>query len=482
MSYALFLQTDWTLFIGRFHPLFVHLPIGFLLLAGVLEFANRRQQKGAWDSAVSLSLLFGMVAGVLSAFCGWMLAADGGYDPSTLSWHRWMGIGTTVLAGVAWAIKSGRMSFDRKYLTAALGLTLVGLLITGHLGGNLTHGEGYLYQYAPGLVQQLMGVEPDEGEEKIFASPDSVVIYADLIQPVLEEKCMSCHSDTKTQGSLNMSTYHTLMEGGEHGAVIEPEAALASEIIRRVTINPSSVKYMPTKGTPLTFTEINLLSWWIEMGADSSGRLTEVEVPDRIKALLMRDYKLDTRPKPYVETANTEPIDEAAKAKLEEAGFSVQMLAANSNFVEVGPRVIQAQVSSEQIEALLEAKEQITWVNFGGAGIKDEDLKVIGQLPELTRLRLEKNQITDAGVAQLKGLQHLESLNLYATEITDASLDVIAGLPSLKKVYLWQTKVSQEGIESLRSKRPELMVDTGFQFAQQLTAEEGDEAEETEEE
>lgn len=471
MSPTLFLQTDWTLFIGRFHPLVVHLPIGFLLLAGILEWFNRKQPKPGWDSAISLSLLFGALGGFVAAFCGWMLAADGGYESGTLGWHRWLGIGTSVLAVVAWLMKTKRISSDPKYFIGVLVASLLGLTITGHLGGNLTHGEGYLYQYAPPLVQKMMGHTPDSLNTRQFSSPDSVVVYADLIRPVLEQKCYSCHSDTKSQGGLNMATYSLLMEGGEHGSVIEPEAPLGSELVRRVTIDPGSAKYMPTKGTPLTYTEINLLSWWIEIGADSSLRLTEAEVPESIKTLLMRDYKLDTRPKPYVETANTSPLAEEAKGALEAAGFSVQMLAANSNFVEVGPRVVRSAVSSEQVQALLEAKNQITWVNFGDAGLGDEDLKVIGQLPQLTRLRLEKNQITDAGVAYLKDLKHLESLNLYGTAVTDASIDQIARLPSLKKVYLWQTEVSQDGVERLRSKRPELMIDTGFQFAQQTTEE-----------
>lgn len=472
MASSLFLQTDWALFIGRFHPLIVHLPIGFLLLAGILELVNRKQQRSGWDSAISASLIFGALGGFLAAFCGWMLASDGGYDGSTLFWHRWLGISMSVLAVIAWLLKSDRLSVSPKYFTGTLGLTLLALTVTGHLGGNLTHGEGYLYQYAPAFVQQLMGQEPDTLSNKTFSSPDSIMIYADLIQPVLEEKCVTCHNDNKTKGSLNMTTYHMLMEGGEHGSIIEPEAALSSEMVRRVTINPASVKYMPTKGTPLTFTEISLLSWWIETGADSSLRLTETEVPESIKALLLRDYKLDTRPRPYVETATTTPLAESAKSNLESTGFSVQLLAANSNFVEIGPKVIKGEVEGDQIQVLLEAQDQITWLNLGDTGIQDGDLEIIGQLPQLTRLRLEKNPISDAGLRSLKDLNHLESLNLYGTKVTDASMDLIAGLPALKKIYLWQTEVSQAGIESLQTKRPELMIDTGFQFAQQVITDE----------
>lgn len=474
MSNFLFLQTDWSLFIGRFHPLFVHLPIGFLLLAGVLEWINRRKQQTTWDGAISLSLLLGSLSGFLAAFCGWQLASEGGYDDSTLFWHRWLGIGTSVLGLVAWAIKTERLKFSSKSFVGLLAASLLMLTITGHLGGNLTHGEGYLYQYAPGFVQTIMGQRADTVGTRAFANPDSILVYTDLIRPVLEQKCFSCHGESKTQGGLNLATFTALQEGGEHGEVIEAGLALNSELVRRVTINPGSAKYMPPKGTPMTFTEISLLSWWIDQGADSSMHLTQTEVPEHIKTLLMRDYKLDTRPKPYVETANTDPMTDETKQALEKAGFSVQMLAANSNFVEISPSVVHAQVSSEQIKALSDGGKQITWLNLGSSGITDADLTVIGQLDQLTRLRIEKNEITDAGIAQLSGLEHLESLNLYGTQVSDAALEQLAKLPALKKLYLWQTQVTEQGIESLRSKRPDMMIDSGFQFAQQEVEEPAD--------
>lgn len=469
MYSALFLQTDWNLFIGRFHPVLVHLPIGFFLLAGLFEFFAYKKKEKKWDEAVALSFLFAGLGGVAAAVCGWSLAAEGGYDSGTLFWHRWLGIGSSLLGFLAWFVKSGRLKLSRNVWLGTVAAGLIGITVTGHLGGNLTHGENYLYQYAPGLVQTLVGYEQDTTGTPDFSSPDSVQIYADLIRPVFERKCFSCHSDAKSQGGLNMATFANLMEGGEHGAVVAAGDALGSELVRRVTINPSSVKYMPTKGTPMTFTEVSLLSWWIDSGADSALHLTEAEVPDHIKALLLRDYELDTRPKPYVETAQTSPLTPESRQALETAGFAVNVLAANSNFVEVGPKTIRGQVSSEQLQTLPQAKAQITWLNLGDAGLKDSDLQAIGQLDQLTRLRLENNNITDAGIAHLSKLSHLESLNVYGTQITDAALDVIGKLPSLKRVYLWQTKVTEPGVEQLRSKRPNLMIDIGFQFAEQTT-------------
>jgi hypothetical protein len=41
MLIPLLQASPWALFIGRFHPVLVHLPIGFLLIAALLEIGRR---------------------------------------------------------------------------------------------------------------------------------------------------------------------------------------------------------------------------------------------------------------------------------------------------------------------------------------------------------------------------------------------------------------------------------------------------------
>ena len=63
---------EFILFLGRFHPVLVHLPIGGLVLVGVLELLARFPRFK--DAAQSNRLILGLTAAssVASALLGWM--------------------------------------------------------------------------------------------------------------------------------------------------------------------------------------------------------------------------------------------------------------------------------------------------------------------------------------------------------------------------------------------------------------------------
>ncbi|MEP1983263.1 MAG: DUF2231 domain-containing protein, partial [Maribacter dokdonensis] len=72
--------SDFVLFLGRFHPLVVHLPIGFLMFALVLELADNYTKMKHLNAAVPLALLFGAISGAVACMLGYMLSQSGGYD------------------------------------------------------------------------------------------------------------------------------------------------------------------------------------------------------------------------------------------------------------------------------------------------------------------------------------------------------------------------------------------------------------------
>ncbi|MEQ6121266.1 c-type cytochrome domain-containing protein [Reichenbachiella sp. MALMAid0571] len=444
---------NFELFLGRFHPLVVHLPIGFLLLAAIMEVLSRfftEKYKGL-DLAISISILCGCFGAVASIVIGLLLAGGGGYDEQTLFWHKWMGITLAVVAFAGWAVKVGYIKLSTKVTSAIIGLLVVLVSITGHLGGNLTHGSDYLLVYAPKFVQQIAGVNADGGIDKkdIPAHPDSLIVFKHLVQPALINKCSGCHNETKTKGGLLITTKEGIEKGGENGEVVLPGKAHESELFVRVTLPQSSKKFMPPKGEPLTYSELKIMEWWMASGASYEASLSANEVPREIQTLLLRDYGVDTKAKPHYEMIEVPVVSNDELKQMSEAGLMVKPLSSGHHFLQVKPAT--GKVSQDQIDALLLAKEQITWLDLSSSELSDNMLSAVGQLANLTKLKLNNNPITDAGLAELKKLKYLEVLNLYDTQITDESISTLKQMVSLKRVYLWQTNMTNKGAERLKN-------------------------------
>lgn len=445
-------------FIGRFHPLVVHLPIGFLILGVLIEFFFK-EGEGA-KKVIAFSWLMGSLGAAASAFIGWLLANEGGYAEDTLFWHRWIGIGLTVVAFAGWLVKSGRFELG-KTANWALNIGIIAALsVVGHLGGNMTHGSDYLIENAPKPIKAILGEkEAKEIDKTISKTPDSIGIYTDLLAPVFEEKCTRCHDDEIQRGGLNMAHPEGFHEGGDHGEVIAGSAA-ESELFRRVTLLPDHSKYMPLKGTPMTFQEIKLMEWWLESGASFEASLNDQEVPKDIKFVLLEEYGVDLSEKSYYEKVKVAIAPETAIQAMEEAGFKVETLAAGNGLLEVSYNGKEI----PDLAVLAQAKEQITWLDLGNVDLSGVDFSPLGQLKNLTRLQLENTVTTDKNIAALTGLKHLESLNLHHSQVTDACLESLEKISGLKRVYLWETAVTKAAVEDLRSKHEDLEIDMGFSF------------------
>lgn len=451
---------DW---FGRFHPAFVHFPIGILVVGVIMQFIAHRKPTLNLNKAVSTLYLIGFATAVVAAFAGWMLAKEGGYQSDTIFWHRWLGVLMVVLAfGLYWNARKDEVN-HKAMRWGGIALVL-GLMYTGHLGGEMTHGPDYLLESAPDFVKKLAAYE-EGANHPILSDPDSVRLYDDLLKPVLQAKCWTCHDENLTKGGLDMSSEEMLLEGGRNGSVIEGTAE-ESELFKRVTIDPARRKYMPPKGTPLSYQEVKLLEWWIETGASFEKRVTEVEVPDNIQGILMARHELDTKPKTFLEKTKVEPVSEDIMAAIATEGFSIKPIAMNSNFVDVQWKGIDS-LSIDKAAAVLEqAGTQIAWLDMGNANLTDAGMPNLSKLENLVRLKIDNNPISDAGVKHLENLKHLESLNLYSTKITDISAEHLTGLKSLKKLFVWQTDFGSDAAETLQSSIPELEVVQGYTFAE----------------
>lgn len=456
------LLADWALFVGRFHPLLVHLPIGFLLLALVFE---------CWPSKqLLLARRLTWVLGSLTAFsavvAGWLLASGGGEDSSTLFWHRWLGVGVLSLSLVAtWRVF--RQAAQQPFVASALGVML---LLGGHLGGNLTHGEQYLFAYAPAWIQQLGGYEPQkEGLLNIEGNTDSLLVYATFLQPMLEEHCTSCHDSNKQNGGLRLDSPRWLWEGGDSGPALVKGQPLASLLLERMSLPRSNEKAMPPRGEAVSYTHLQLISWWIAQGADSLATLQAAEVPSELQALLKRDFGLDLRTKSFVEKLQVDTLSSEVLAPLVASVWKWARLAETNGALQVW--VKRGQSVGEADLALLQqiAAAQVAELSLEGQQVSGI-LAGLAQFPNLYRLKLNGSDVTDSDMAALGQIPSLQSLNLHSTAVGDVGASHLAILSELQDLYLWQTAVRDSSRVSLQAHLPDLRIHAGFQFREELDA------------
>jgi uncharacterized membrane protein len=471
--------SDWAMFFGHFHPVVVHLPIGMLMIAAIFEFISRKKGLEVLQPAIAPILWWGMITAIISCIFGYLLSTSGEYSEDTLFWHQWMGIGVALVALGAWYMKKNWQhdaGLKKVYMPSIYGLVIL-LTGTGHLGGNMTHGEDYLYTYTPEPFRSIAGLPPRTsgtgGGAKKIENIEQALVYQDIIAPVMEQKCWSCHNANKIKGQLRMDKIELLAKGGENGPIFKANDPENSEMLKRVLLDIEDEHHMPPKGkTPMTEQEIALLHWWIKSGAKFDTKVAQAKPDEKIKPILaalaggtMLAATASTSGGETISAVFNEKISAASEKdikKLTDLNVIVMPVAKDQNFLDVN--FINARgLDDSKISLISNLADQIVWLKLGNTKVTDKSLGEIAKLKNLTRLNLEHTAITDAGIAQLKDLKYLEYINLFDTKITDAGIKELAKLKGLKKIYCWQTKVTQAGVDALKKALPGVEVDTGWQ-------------------
>ncbi|RYF73540.1 MAG: ribonuclease inhibitor [Cytophagaceae bacterium] len=485
----LFLQaqpSDWAMFFGRFHPLIVHLPIGFLLIAGILEIGRRLGKLQLSNGTMSTILFWSAISATVSCVFGYLLSLGGGYDADILEEHKWQGIGVAVFAWIAWGASSDfllkKAPLSSVLYVPALGLSLVALTVAGHHGGALTHGSDYLTQYTPEPFRSIAGLPPRPASIAFKAKPitdvNQAMVYEQIVNPILQTRCVQCHNAEKSKGDLRMDTPEKLTKGGEDGPVFIAGKGAESEMIKRCLLDESDENHMPPKGkTPLTDQQITLLSWWIDQGAPFNKKVADLAVTDMVKPALaalgsgkaIANAEATGKAVPAVGPAPLSPVltmnvpaaDPKVIDELKKTGLLVLPLSKENNQLEVSAVNVRT-FSDAQATLLVKLADQIVWLKLGDTQISDDAIASIAKLKNLQKLHLERTQITDVGLKKLTGLTYLEYLNLYGTAITNAGLASLSGLKSLRSIYVWQTKVTESGIAALKKALPNVEIVGGM--------------------
>lgn len=264
----------WRPFLGPFHSLVLHYPIGFLTMAFLLEIRSLRDVSVERRRITRLVIWLSLLSGLASAGLGILRAGGGGYDPKAVSLHRWFGLSipvSTLMALFAQSV-SFRTPGHRGWLWTYRGLLTVtlGLLVTGsHLGGNLTHGSHYLTQHAPPFVKTLLEEDSEGLSPEAHPSPSPASGTAASAHEALRSKCIRCHGPEKQKGNYRLDQAESARRGGESGkAAIKPGDPFSSELVRLIFLPRSHEDAMPPEGKEaLTPDEIATVIRWIQEGA-----------------------------------------------------------------------------------------------------------------------------------------------------------------------------------------------------------------------
>src|SRR5210317_101231 len=83
-------------FIGRFHPLIVHLPIGFIVLALLLETSKSRFKEV--ENVLKFMLLWVVVSSLFSIVSGYLQYRQEGYLWESIQAHFYLGLITVLFS------------------------------------------------------------------------------------------------------------------------------------------------------------------------------------------------------------------------------------------------------------------------------------------------------------------------------------------------------------------------------------------------
>ncbi|MEB2777996.1 c-type cytochrome domain-containing protein [Algoriphagus sp. D3-2-R+10] len=427
---------------GRFHPILVHLPIGFLVFGVILIFWSGKNYS-VYSPIIQLAFLLGGISALLASISGLLHYQNEGYSWDTVNFHLILGIFTTILSvGLWYHLK--KVSNPTYVKIKGAGLLLV-LTLTGHLGGNITHGDDYFTEVLPPGLQAFLGgeigiVEPLELPADNW---EEVGFYTGAIQPILDQNCKSCHNPKKLKGELDLSSFKGIQKGGEDGSIMETGNPEESPLVTRLVLPEDHDDHMPPKDKRQPRKEeIELIKAWIESGSPEKAKLGE----SAISVSLVEPF-FKKNEKPFYPVVEVPKLSQDSISKLRDQGFFAEIVKMDSPFLKIS--CINFPTFSDSDWHLLQsAKDQIVYLDLTGTAISDEVLTQIATLPNLTVLKLNQTSIEGSSLGKLSENKNLKLLYINNTEVAFDKLASLGAHPTLEKVFAFETPVADSGSSS----------------------------------
>lgn len=439
---------QWLKLIGNLHPVLLHLPISFIILLVPISIFNNTSKK-EYHYLILVFLHYTAVMATITALLGMLAASSNDYDKDILFKHKWISIATALLAHTLIYVYQF-LNLEKKIWSLSVIITAATMIIGSHLGGSLTHGEGYL--------------DFNTSENKSLAFKpltDSTFIYNDVVHAILSNKCLECHNDKKAKGGLNLASFAQFQKGGKSGAAFISGDPSKSLFIQRALLPLDDKKHMPPKGkAQLTEEEIYLFKEWIIRKADTAIRFHQLDLKDTLRSIIQKIVQIKSSvsaTKHYdFKKANEEDIKSLNSPFRRVLPIDVNSPALVVKFY------LKEKFNIKLLEECTPIAKQIVEINLSSMPVDDKVFDVLSNFENLEKLNLNGTLISGDRLASLTSNSKLASLSLANTKIQEKQLYPLGSMSSLKNVYLWNSQVSDFSLKTLINKFPNIKWDLGY--------------------
>ncbi|TAG48464.1 MAG: cytochrome C, partial [Runella slithyformis] len=435
----------WLQSVGRMHPLLLHFPIVILLMAMAMEFFRFKTTYAANDFYrifLNNLLLVGILSAALTVIMGLFLSQEPGYAGDVLQWHKWSGVGIVFLVSLIYWCRNSHW-YKAPIAKTATVLASICVVLAGHFGATLTHGADF-------IAEPLTKSAP--------VSLENALVFANVIQPIFEQKCVRCHNSDKTKGELMLTTEQSILKGGKTGLFLVAGKPEISLFLQRIHLPTDDKKHMPPLGqAQLNPQEIALLSLWVKGNADFKKKVTDLPTNDSLRLLattlflpmLTEAYDFEAADDETIKKLNNEYRTIAPLAR-ESPGLSVNFYNKNT-------------YNAQNLAELSAIKTQVVSLNLAKMPITDAELKSLAIFENLQKLNLNFTNITGNGLKELINLKQLKSLSLSGNKLIFKDLQIqIKAFEQLKTVAIWNTTLRDSEIEQLQKESKNIQFIAGF--------------------
>lgn len=339
------MNTEITLFFGRFHPLILHIPIGALVGLFIVEIASVFYPKLKSGYACHVLLWFAIITIIPTIVAGIFLASSGEYENTLLTNHKNLGFITAFISVWLLVLRQWMHKHEKGIVAwvyrVLLAIAILLLSMTGHLGGSLTHGTDYLTKYLPSRYKDMFGIEMSESEKmkedlqkqieadlaalnegttaegqalseaQITKKKEKANEYVHFIQPLMTKYCYDCHGPNKQKAGIRLDGLNwDLINGGD----AESWHAVLDQI---------NAGEMPPKGKPrFTDAERKQIVDWITSSLEKAVEVQEVKMSksrSSLRRLTKSQYTNSLQELLGMNVNFGDPLPEDGKSKM---GFS----------------------------------------------------------------------------------------------------------------------------------------------------------------